>query len=96
MADAFNQIIQERITIEVPNTWVTINIPVGARHPLLGGEDGTATLRISYDNTLNAATQGVFIAATGMYAFEGVNSVVLTVYISCSSVTNAILQYTKE
>ena len=96
MADAFNQIIQERTAIGAPNTWVAINIPVGSRHPILGVEDGTATFRISYDNALNAATEGVFIAATGLYAFEGVNSVVLTVYISSSSATNAILQYTKE
>ena len=96
MADAFNQIIQERTAIANPNTWVAVTIPVGARHPLLGVEDGTATFRISYDNTLDASTEGVFIAATGLYAFEGVNSVLLTVYISCSAVTNAILQYTKE
>jgi len=96
MADAFNQIIQERTEIAAPNTWVAITIPVGARFPILGVEDGTATFRISYDNTLDPATEGIFVAVGGFYSFEGVNSVELTVYISCVSITNAILQYTKE
>ena len=96
MADASNQLIQERTAIAAPNTWVAVTIPVGARHPILGVEDGTATIRISYDNALDPSTEGVFIAATGLYAFEGVNSVELTVYVSCSAATNAILQYTKE
>jgi len=96
MADAFNQIVQERTAVAAPNTWVAVTIPVGARFPLLGVEDGTATTRISYDNTLNPSTEGIFIAAGGFYAFEGVNSVELTVYLSCSAATTAILQYTKE
>jgi len=96
MADAFNQIIQERTAVAAPNTWVAIIIPVGARFPLLGVEDGTSTIRISYDNTLSATTEGIYIPAGGFYSFEGVNSVVLTVYISCTAATNAILQYTKE
>jgi hypothetical protein len=96
MADAFNQIIQERTAIVDPDTWVAVTIPVGARFPILGVEDGTASTRISYDNTLDPSTEGVFIAVGGFYAFEGVNSVELTVYISCTAATNAILQYTKE
>lgn len=96
MADAFNQIIQERTAIAAPDTWVAVTIPVGARFPILGVEDGEATFRISYDNALNPATEGVFISVGGFYSFEGVNSVELTVYISCTAATTAILQYTKE
>ena len=96
MADAFNQIVQERTAVPQANAWTPIIIPVGARHPLLGVENGDSDFRISYDNTLDAATEGVFVVASGFYAFEGVNSVELTVYISCSLATTAILQYTKE
>ena len=96
MADAYNQIIQERFAVGTPNTWVLITVPVGARNALLGIEDSTAALRISYDNALNAANEGIPIVAGGFYYLEGVNSVQLSIYLSSASATTAILQYTKE
>lgn len=96
MADAYNGIIQERTPIVAPNTWVAINVPVGSRNALLGVESDDATIRISYDNTVNAETEGMYIPGGGYYYMEGVNSIQLTIYISCSVVTTAILQYTNE
>lgn len=95
MADAYNQIFQERTPVNAVSTWVAITVPVGARNALLGLEDSSATVRISYDNTINAATEGISFVG-GFYYMEGVNSVELTIYISSSAVTTAILQYTKE
>ena len=92
----FNEIVQDRTTIGVANTWVALTIPVGARNPLIGVEESTASFRISYNNTINASTQGTFISAGGFYAFNGLTSVQLTIYISASETTSAILQYTKE
>jgi len=95
MADAYNQIIQERTPVNAINTWVAITVPVGARNALLGVEDSSATVRISYVNTVNPTTEGISFTG-GFYYMEGVNSVELTIYIASSAVTNAILQYTKE
>ena len=96
MADAYNQIIQERFAVGAPNTWVLITVPVGARNALLGIEDSAAALRISYDNALDASSEGIPIVAGGFYYLEGVNSVELSIYLSSESATTAILQYTKE
>ena len=92
----FNEIFQTRTAVPDPNVWVAVVIPVGARNPLIGVEEGTATFRISYNNSLNASTQCTFIAAGGFYCFEGLTSVEITIYLSASATTTAILQNTKE
>ena len=84
---------QQRTSITNANTWVAITIPVGATNFLLGVEDSTGTFRISIDNSLDPSSQGMYIAATGLYGHEGTTTSELTIYISASSITTAILQY---
>jgi hypothetical protein len=84
---------QERTTITNPNTWVAITIPVGAKDFRLSMESGSATFRVSIDNTINATTAGMPIAITGVYSHEGTNTAELTIYVSASITTVAILQY---
>ena len=84
---------QERVTIASANTWVKVTIPVGAADFLLGVEDENATFRISVDNTLNASNQGFPVGKTGLYGHEGTTTSELIIYISCSSISTAILQY---
>jgi len=84
---------QTRTQITVADTWTAVTVPVGAGDFILALEDDTATFRISVDNTLNPTSQGAFIDKTGQYAHEGVNTSLLTLYISASATTFAILQY---
>ena len=84
---------QDRISITEANAWVKITIPVGASDFLLGVENMDATFRIFTDNTLNGATQGFFVDKTGLYGHEGTTTSKLVIYISCSTVSVAILQY---
>ena len=96
MADAFNAIIQERIPAPVANTWTAVVIPVGSRNALIGIEDPTQSFRLSYDNSVDPSTDGIFVSTGGFYFMEGVNSIPLTFYISVTGATNIILQYTNE
>lgn len=84
---------QERTTIADPNTWVLVNIPVGAKDFRLSMESSSATFRVSVDNTISATTAGLPIATTGVYSHEGTNTASLTLYVSASISTVAILQY---
>ena len=84
---------QNRTLIATPNTWTAITIPVGATDFVLGVETDTATFRIAVDNTLDASTEGLFVAATGLYTHEGTTTSELTIYLSASVATFAILQY---
>ena len=84
---------QTRTQITAADTWTAVTVPVGAGDFVLGLEDPNATFRISVDNALNPTTQGMFIDKTGQYAHEGVNTDFLTLYISASATTFAILQY---
>ena len=84
---------QSRTLISSANTWVAITVPVGAEDFLLGVESSTATFRISVDNSLNASTEGLYVGATGLYGHEGVTTSELTIYISASLSTFAILTY---
>ena len=96
MADAYNAIIQERVSAPVASTWTTVTIPVGSRNALIGIEDPTQSFRLSYDDSVNPSTDGIFISTGGFYFMEGVNSIPLTFYISVTAATNIILQYTNE
>ena len=84
---------QTRTLVATPNTWTAINIPVGATDFVLGVETNTSTFRIAVDNTLDPSTQGLFVAATCLYSHEGTTTAQLTIYLSASVATFAILQY---
>ena len=84
---------QQRTSISSANTWTPITIPIGATDFLLGIEDSNGTFRISVDNSINPTSQGLHVAATGLYGHEGTTTSLLTIYISASSITTAILQY---
>jgi hypothetical protein len=97
MADAFNGIYQERISCPVADTWVPVVINPGSRNALIVMEDDSVKFRLSFDNTLDATTQGIPMDPGSSYYFEGVNSVHLTVYISSAKHDSfVILHYTKE
>lgn len=96
MADAYNAIIQERVPAPVANSWVEVIIPVGSRNALIGIEDPNESFRLSYDNTLDPSSDGIFVSSGGFYFMEGVNSIPLTFYLSVTGITNIILQYTNE
>ena len=96
MADAFNAIRQERVPVPVANSWVEVIIPVGSRNALIGIEDPNESFRLSYDNTLDPLSDGIFVSSGGFYFMEGVNSIPLTFYLSVTGITNIILQYTNE
>ena len=95
MPQSYNQILQDRTAIPSPNTWTAVNVPIGARFPLLSVEDETVSFRVSNDNTL-ATDQGLFVPATGAYQHEGVNTDTLILYISVSGATTAVITYTKD
>lgn len=85
---------QTRTEVPLISTWTAVTIPVGAQDPRVSLESATATYRICFDTTgLNPATQGPYLNATGYFEFEGVNTAELTIYISSSEATYAILQY---
>ena len=84
---------QTRTLISSADTWVAITVPVGAADILLGVESSSATFRISVDNNLNPASEGLYVGATGLYGHEGVTTAELTIYISASLSTFAILTY---
>ena len=91
---AYNAANQTRTAIAAPNTWTSLTIPAGASDALLSVEDSTATWRVSTDNTLNATTQGTFIAASGALKWDGTSVISTTIYVSASNATTAILLYT--
>ncbi len=84
---------QTRTEITAANTWTAVSVPIGAADFLLTLEDVAGTFRISVDNSINPTSQGMFIDVTGQYSHEGVNTAPLTLYISASVTTFAILQY---
>ena len=91
---AYNVATQTRTAIAAPNTWTSITIPAGANDALLTVEDSTATWRVSTDNTINAVSQGTFIAASGAMRWDGTSVIDTTVYVSASAATTAVLLYT--
>jgi hypothetical protein len=95
MPQSYNQILQARTAIPSANTWTTVEIPIGARFPLLSVEDETVSFRVSTDNSL-ATDEGIYIPASGAYQHEGVNTDTLTLYVSASGTTTAIITYTKD
>ncbi len=95
MADiAWSSGAQLRAAIAVPNTWVPIVVPAGARGFLLGVENPVATFRVSWVNTLNPATEGDYYLAGGHYYLEGVCAAAATLYVSASVATVAFGSYT--
>jgi len=86
--------IQQRTEITSANTWTSVVIPVGTHDFIMQLEDSTATFRLSVDNSLNATTNGLFVDKTGMYSHDGVNTAILTLYVSASTTTFVIVQYT--
>ena len=84
---------QQRTEIPDADTWTVVTIPVGAADFILSIEDENATFRISVDNTIDASSAGLFIDVTGFYSHEGVNTAELTLYVSASASTFAVLQY---
>jgi hypothetical protein len=86
--------VQQRTEITSANTWTPISIPVGAYDFILQLEDGSATFRVSVDNSINATNNGLFVDATGMYSQEGVNTAIITLYVSASTTTFVVVQYT--
>ena len=84
---------QQRTEISTPNTWTSITIPVGATDFILSMEGDTVSFRVSVDNTISATSAGLFIDLTGFYSHEGTNTALLTLYVSASSATFAVLQY---
>ena len=95
MPQSYNQILQDRTAIPSANTWTAVEIPIGARFPLLSVEDETVSFRVSTDNSL-ATDEGIYIPASGAYQHEGVNTDTLTLYVSASGTTTAIITYTKD
>ncbi len=93
--NAYNAATQSRTAINAPNTWTAVEIPAGASDALLAVENQTATWRVSTDNGLNPATEGMFIAASGAVKWDGTSVNVITVYVSASvGSTHAVLIYT--
>ena len=86
--------IQQRTEITSANTWTPVVIPIGAYDFILQLEDATATFRISVDNSINPTSNGLFVDQTGMYSHDGVNTAALTLYVSASTTTFVIVQYT--
>jgi len=84
---------QQRTQISLADTWTAITIPVGATDFILSMEDDTVTFRVSVDNSISASSAGLFIDLTGFYSHEGTNTALLTLYVSASAATFAILQY---
>lgn len=83
-----------RTTIADANTWVAVSIPVGAKDAFLSLDLSTATFRVTTDNSDTAASQGTFVAAAGGFLIEGIVLVAMTVYVSASAATVAVLIYT--
>ena len=95
MAQSYNQVTQTRTIIGATDTWTVVQIPIGARFPLLSIEDESQSFRVSTDNTIST-DEGVFIPASGSYQQEGITTSLLTLYVSVPSTTVAILIYTIE
>ena len=96
MPESYNQVAQTRTTIGSTNTWIAVQIPIGARFPLLSIEDQNQSFRVSTDNAV-ATDEGIFIPAGGSYQQEGIATDILTIYVTVpSSTTVAILLYTLD
>jgi hypothetical protein len=82
------------LTTRIPannGAWTPISIPAGAIDATISLEDGTASFRVTADNTF-LFTEGVFIAASGYYTFPGVCAQPVIVYVNPSVNTVAVLQ----
>ena len=96
MPESYNQVKQTRTTISSADTWTAVQIPIGARYPLLSIEDEGQSFRVSTDNSITT-DQGIFVPAAGSYQQEGIATDILTIYISVpTSATVAILIYTQD
>ena len=96
MPQSYNAVLQTRTTIGTADTWIPVSIPIGARYPLLAVEDSSVSFRVSTDNSVDPASQGLFVPAAGSYQHEGVNTDTLTLYVSASGTTTAIVVYTQD
>lgn len=90
---ALNSYRQFQTTRTVANNgaWTAISIPAGAIDATISLEDGTASFRVTANNTFGLA-EGVFVAASGYYTFPGVCAQDVTVYVNPSVNTVAVLQ----
>ena len=96
MPDSYNSVLQTRTAIGSADTWIAVAIPIGARYPLLAVEDSSISFRVSTENSVDPTSQGLFVPAGGSYQHEGVNTDTLTLYVSASGATTAIIVYTKD